>query len=59
MSACPDRLSGLTITHSEVLELEKDELIEQTLNILEDVPRKQAKQVVLAIASIAADSDQY
>jgi hypothetical protein len=59
MSACPDRLSGLTITHSEVLELDEDELIEQALKILEAIPRKQAKQVVLAIGAIAAESDHY
>ena len=59
MSACPDRLSGLTITHSEILELDEDALLEQVLNILENIPRKTAKQLLLALTSIAAESDHY
>jgi hypothetical protein len=54
-----DRLRGLLSTHFEILQLSEDALLEQVLNILENIPRKTAKQLTMAIAAIAADSDQY
>ena len=53
------RLHGLISTHSEILQLSEDALLEQVLNILEGISRKHAKQLVLSIAAIAAESDHY
>jgi hypothetical protein len=51
--------TSLSFTYSDILELGPDETVEQALAVLSQISRKTAKQLVLAIAAIAADSDQY
>ena len=54
-----DVLSGLADTRTALLGTSSDRTLDAAIVILERVQRKHAKQLVLAIAAIAAESDQY
>ena len=61
-TACTDPydvLIGLADTRTSLFGTSPDRTLDAAIAILERVQRKQAKQLVLAIAAIAAESDQY
>lgn len=52
-------LQELVFVRKHVFKITRDDLLDSVLTALEGISRKTAKQLILAIAAIAAESDQY